>query len=174
MEKAVIIEILTYASIIGLLFLCYRKLAKPRTMEIYATLLIALFLYASLSKLFLFRIYLYDLGRTPLIGPYAPVVSVLLPATEIGICALIYFERTRTIGLYAYLTLMVAFTLYVAFIITVVKETPCTCGGLIRELNWRQHLRFNLFFVALSGVTVWLWRKVKKYEAGPGRRLSLG
>lgn len=137
---------------------------KQIVIEIISYAFILLFAYTALSKLFMYPISLHDLERSPVISPLALPLSILLPALELTICGLLMFDKTRMMGLYASLILMVVFTLYVAFIITIVKKTPCSCGGLIRDLTWRQHLVFNIVFTMLAGIAVWLKRRMPKKD----------
>jgi len=74
-----------------------------------------------------------------------------LPFTELAIVALLIFDRTRLAGLYAAFIVMIAFTFYTAVVLMhVFKYIPCSCGGIIKNLSWQQHLVFNLFFVLIS------------------------
>ncbi|WP_442892031.1 hypothetical protein [Chryseobacterium sp. VD8] len=31
---------------------------------------------------------------------------------------------------------------------------PCSCGGVIKNLTWPQHLIFNLFFVVITSLAI--------------------
>lgn len=127
-------------------------------------LFVLLFVYTALSKLFLFHIYLYDLGRSPWIGKYANVLSILVPGLELGISVSllhsVLYNKPVTKGLYGALILMVAFTIYVAGILTLTTSRPCTCGGIIRELTWPQHLVFNIVFTILAAIGIALQRSI--------------
>lgn len=45
---------------------------------------------------------------------------------------------------------MVLFTAYIAMILTLADYVPCSCGGVLEDMSWEQHLWFNGFFVLLS------------------------
>jgi hypothetical protein len=34
------------------------------------------------------------------------------------------------------------------------KNLPCSCGGIISKLSWKQHIIFNLFFIVLSVIGI--------------------
>ncbi|PTT04260.1 hypothetical protein DBR11_00055 [Pedobacter sp. HMWF019] len=133
---------------------------KDITIDVISYAIILLFVYAALSKLFMYNIYVYDLNRSPFIAPYASLLSLTLPVTELSIAALLLFERTRLYGLYGATILMILFTIYVGAILGFVpnKDKPCTCGGLIRELTWPQHFIFNIFYTVLAASGIWLQR----------------
>jgi hypothetical protein len=124
---------------------------KETTIKIICTLLVFLFVYAAISKLTDFVGFTIDMNNQPLPRFLKPILVWAVPATELGITALLIFDTTRLAGLYASLVLMAAFTFYTAVILLhFFKYIPCSCGGIIKNLSWQQHLVFNLFFVLIS------------------------
>jgi hypothetical protein len=127
--------------------------------QIIAALLIMLFLYASLSKFLDFRTFIGEMNNQPLPNALTPFLVWTIPSLEIGIALALLFERTRLAGLYTSFVLMALFTIYAgAILLHFFAYVPCSCGGVISQLNWRQHLVFNLFFVALSVIGILLQR----------------
>lgn len=118
-----------------------------------------LFLYTSFNKLMAFDYYLYDLKRSPLLGHYATIISILIPTVELLVAGLLLLEKTIRGGLLGSLGLMVLFTIYVGYVIFFATYRPCSCGGIIRNLTWPQHLVFNIFFLALSILGLFLQRR---------------
>jgi putative oxidoreductase len=126
-------------------------LKKQVLIECASALLIMLFLYASLSKFLDFSAFLNEMRNQPFPTSWAPFVVWIIPCTEIAISALLIFDRTRLLGLYGSLALMGIFTLYsIAILLHLFHYVPCSCGGVIKHLTWRQHLVFNIFFLALA------------------------
>jgi putative oxidoreductase len=109
-----------------------------------------LFLYTAFSKLMSYDHYMIDLKRSPLLKHYAIIIGILLPATELLVAGLLLLEKTSRSGLFGSLVLMTFFTVYVSYVLIFTTSWPCTCGGIIRELSWPQHLVFNLVFLVLS------------------------
>jgi len=67
--------------------------------------------------------------------------------------------------LYASLILMMAFTIYtVTVLLHAFRYVPCSCGGVIKKLTWPQHLVFNLFFVAISLLGIWLKKRDAQHD----------
>lgn len=124
---------------------------------------ILLFVYTALSKWFAFSIYLYDLKRSPELAAFALSISIVFPAAELITAAFLLFSRTRMIGLWGAFILMLLFTIYVGWVLLYASELPCTCGGIIRELSWPNHLIFNLTFTILGALGIWLEKQ------NPGR-----
>jgi hypothetical protein len=132
--------------------------------EIISSLLILLFLYASVSKWLAFKLFIGEMNNQPFPNWLTPFLVWSIPFIEVIIAIGLIFEKTRVPAFYASLFLMLAFTIYsVAILLHAFKYIPCSCGGVIRKLTWPQHLFFNLFFVGISLVGIYL----KKREPVP-------
>lgn len=132
--------------------------------EIISSLLILLFLYASVSKWLAFKTFIGDMNNQPFPNWMTPYLVTIIPVAEVLIAVGLIFEKTRVPALYASLVLMMAFTIYTVTVLAhLFKYVPCSCGGVIKKLTWPQHLFFNLFFVAISILGIWL----KKRDSQP-------
>jgi putative oxidoreductase len=119
--------------------------------ELISSLLILLFLYASVSKWLAWRTFIGDMNNQPFPNWMTPFLVWTIPTVEVLIAVALIFEKTRVKAFYASLFLMSAFTIYtVAILFHAFRYIPCSCGGVIRKLTWPQHLFFNLFFVGIS------------------------
>jgi hypothetical protein len=49
---------------------------------------------------------------------------------------------------------MCIFTVYIGCMLLFAPDLPCSCGGIIRQLSWKQHLLLNLFLLVLAGIAV--------------------
>ena len=129
-------------------------------LECISALLILLFLYASVSKFLDFKTFFKEMDNQPLPNSWTPFLVWFIPCSEILLSLALLFERTRLLGLYGSLVLMGLFTIYAILILShVFPYVPCSCGGVIKRLTWRQHLVLNLFFVTLSVIGVIAQRK---------------
>ena len=129
-------------------------------LECISALLILLFLYASLSKFMDFYTFTGEMLNQPLPHYLSRFLIWFIPITEILLCIALLFERTRLLGFYGSLGFMTLFTIYSLFIVfNFFGRIPCSCGGVIKRLTWKQHIVFNLFFVALSVGGVILQRR---------------
>ena len=128
--------------------------------EIISSLLILLFLYASISKWLAFKLFIGEMNNQPFPNWITPFLVWSIPFIEVLIAVGLIFEKTRVHALYASLFLMLAFTVYtVAILLHAFKYIPCSCGGVIRKLTWPQHLFFNLFFVGISILGIMLKKR---------------
>lgn len=121
--------------------------------------LVMLFVYTALSKLMTYSFYLSDLKRSPQLGAFAEIISIVVPTAEILAAGLLIIDRTRLLGLYTAFLLMLIFTGYVAWVLAFAEELPCSCGGIIRELSWPNHLILNIVFLISSIFGIILQRK---------------
>jgi putative oxidoreductase len=128
--------------------------------EIISSLLILLFLYASVSKWLAFKLFIGEMNNQPFPNWMTPFLVWSIPFIEVVIALGLIFEKTRIPALYASLLLMSAFTIYtIVVLLHAFKYIPCSCGGVIRKLTWSQHLFFNLFFVGISILAIVLKKR---------------
>jgi putative oxidoreductase len=133
--------------------------------EVIASLLVLLFLYACGSKWADFTIYVGDMNNQPFPNELTSWLVWTIPPIELAIALAIAFERTRLVGFYASLVLLLIFTIYtIAVLLHAFKYIPCSCGGIIRKLSWPQHLVFTLFFAGLSLVGSVLLRRLQQKD----------
>ena len=119
-------------------------------------LYILLFVYAAISKLLEFEDFQTQLGQSPLLGAFAEWVSYGVVIVELLSAILLVFDRTRKAGLLFALTLMIMFTTYIIIILYFTTFTPCSCGGVIESLGWKEHLIFNIVFILLASCALYL------------------
>jgi putative oxidoreductase len=132
---------------------------KKTLVELISALFILLFVYTAASKFYDFEQFNYTLSVSPLIGKLSPAVAWGLPLTEIGISLLLFFPKTRRLGLWGSLIIMILFTVYIGYLSYFASNRPCSCGGVLKQLTWEQHFIFNIFFTLLAALGLWLNRK---------------
>ena len=127
---------------------------SKRIVDIVSFLYIFLFVYAAISKLIEYDIFVSQIGQSPMLSDYATVFAWMVPLSELIIVAMIASQRFKQIGLYAAFGLMVMFTAYIAIILQYEHDIPCSCGGILDQMGWTEHLVFNIAFVVLGAVGV--------------------
>lgn len=131
--------------------------------EVICLLYILLFVYAAVSKLLDFENFQVQLGQSPLFSAFAHWLAVLVPLVEILLVLLLSFHKSREIGLLFSYALMVAFTSYIYIILNYSSFVPCSCGGILEKMGWRQHLFFNLSFIVLGFLGILMLAKKNVY-----------
>lgn len=114
-----------------------------------------LFFYAAVSKLMDFERFQVQLAQSPMFGNYSNGGVYLTIASELTVVFMLLLKRYRLTGLYAALGLMTAFTVYIYAILNYSDSIPCSCGGILENMDWNTHLLFNLLCVALAIVGVY-------------------
>ncbi len=130
-----------------------------------ATCFILLLVYAALTKLLDYQKFVVQIGQSPLLTNYASFIAWLIPAVEILIAVLLAWPRFRLVGLYGAFILMVMFTAYIAAILSFSEDIPCSCGGVLEQLGWKEHLVFNVVFILLALAGIVLTSQSNKPEA---------
>lgn len=148
-------------------------LKRKIILEIIYGLFILLFLYTAVSKLSNRDGFESVISRSPLIKNNAPIVSWGVPLLELVIVVSLLLPKLRHIGLWLSTALMVLFTGYLFYIIYFTPELPCSCGGVLRYLTWKQHLVFNLFFTALGIWGIWLNKPTKNNDQAIQHQISI-
>ncbi|MBT2561706.1 hypothetical protein J7E50_12750 [Pedobacter sp. ISL-68] len=119
---------------------------------------IFLFLSSAYSKLLNHEQFVQGLKAVSFLRPVASELSWLVPVIETSIAALLIMPRTTWYGLIGFAVVMVAFTIYIAGMMIWADKLPCSCNLFIEKLSWSQHLIFNIGFVFLSIIALWLGR----------------
>lgn len=129
---------------------------KKNIVELICLLYILLFVYASVSKLLQIEHFRIQIGKSPLLSAFAEIVAWGVPISEIVISLLLMMPKLRRTGLWLAMGLMSMFTTYIFIILNFSSYIPCSCGGILEKMGWKEHLIFNLVFVFLAAIALWL------------------
>lgn len=138
------------------------SLRRHIAVEIIASLLIILFIYTGLNKMMDYSSFKFTLGRSPFIQHINGLIAAVLPTAELLIALALVIKRTRLIGLYASYFLMVLFTGYIWIMLQYAYDLPCSCGGVLAQLSWNDHLLFNSTFTLLALIGVLLQSRINR------------
>lgn len=122
-------------------------------------LLILLFSYAALSKLMDYHLFIGQLKSSPLLKPIAGILVWFIPCVEFYVVVLLLVQEWKKSGMILSSILMLLFTTYIAIMLMFFEKIPCSCGGVLQNLSWHQHLVFNVIFLILALVGTVLIRK---------------
>lgn len=132
---------------------------KTLISEIISFLFILLWVYASVSKLLDYQTFKIQLSQSPLAFPVAPFTAWFIPLIELLLAFGLILPRTRLYALFGSFSLMILFTFYIWFITEFSDNIPCSCGGILQDMNWNQHMLFNILFVIASLTAVLVYPK---------------
>lgn len=134
---------------------------KSKFLNLFAFLFILLWIYAATSKILELEQFRIQISQVAFLKPLAGILIVLVPFIEYVLAFLLLLNKTRALGLLGSAILMSLFTIYIAGMIHFSPQLPCSCGGIINNLTWQQHLLFNLLFTGLGITGVFLQRQYK-------------
>jgi hypothetical protein len=96
---------------------------------------------------------------------------VAVPAVEVLVAATLIFPKTRLAGLYGCFLLMVMFSTYIVIILNFSQYVPCSCGGILENMSWSQHLVFNIVCTGLAATAVIIYPVHAQNQYVLGRRV---
>jgi len=145
------------------------------SIQLISILLITLWVYTALNKAMDINLFRSQLIMQPFPSGLAGILIWFLPAIELLVASLLMFSKTKKAGMLLSFLLMLVFTSYVALaVIGYWENIPCSCGGVLNQLGWKDHLWFNLFFTALSATGIYLLRQSHRKEGLQQAALSGG
>lgn len=112
--------------------------------------LIVLFVYTSASKLMNSHQFAASLAKLPLLKVFTSVFALGIPLVEAAVAVLLINPSTIKYGIKSSLILMISFTIYLGYALLSGLNLPCSCGGVISALSWKEHLYFNITVIGFS------------------------
>lgn len=125
------------------------KKIQPIFVQGVSYFFILLFIYAAVSKLMDFENFQIQLAQSPIVSAYAGFISYTVIIAELIVAVLLIFSSTRLFALYSSMAIMMAFTIYIYLILNFSEFVPCSCGGILEKMGWKEHLIFNIVCVLL-------------------------
>jgi uncharacterized membrane protein YphA (DoxX/SURF4 family) len=142
----------------------FNGLKKINILDIILVLFAVLFVYAAVSKLLTYDEFKAQISKSPLIARHEWWIAWVIPISEILIAVMLFIPRIQIIGLYSAFSLMFIFTIYIGFMLAFTPNLPCSCGGILNKMGWKEHLFFNIGFTILSIVGIVLFNRQRKIE----------
>jgi hypothetical protein len=138
--------------------------------DLVTSLLLLLFLYTSVSKFLDYDKFVFQmrLAPFPLMKTLAPILGWLMPIIEILICiglaAGFFYGKLKINALYSSVILLIIFDIYIGTMLLSGSNLPCTCGEIISQMGWGQHLLFNAFFIITGIISISIFNKKQSFD----------
>lgn len=121
-------------------------------------LLIILFMYAGLTKIWEDDLFYVNLVNSPVLRnqSLALIASWTVPLLEILTGVLLIIVKTVLKGFYLALFLLLVYTLYLIDLLFFSSAIPCTCRAFFQFLGWYGHLYFSIgcmFLIILAVIS---------------------
>lgn len=128
-----------------------------------AAIMIMLFLYTAISKLLDIEEFRRQLSNQELPSWSKDTLLWLIPGSEMLVSLLLAISSTRLKGFYGAAVLMFFFTGYMGLVVIgFFDRVPCSCGGVLKGMDFGTHLLFNAFFLALAVLGIVLFHSQNK------------
>ncbi|SEW51592.1 MauE/DoxX family redox-associated membrane protein [Chitinophaga arvensicola] len=138
---------------------------KKILQELCIAMLVILFVYTASIKLMKFEEHSLAMKAQPLLPWLQNFLIYAVPFSEIIAVILLAIAKLRRVGLFLTTALLISFTGYVVLVnLNYYGRIPCSCGGVISSFSWQQHLVFNMFFVIISVVAIYLDYQIDKND----------
>jgi hypothetical protein len=122
---------------------------KQHASTAITSLLVFLFAYTAVSKILDHQSFLSVLQQIPVISMGAGILAWAIPSAELCIVLLLLFKPTRLLALHCSSLLLIVFTIYLIYMVLSMQHLPCSCGGIISRLSWKQHIMLNIALIVL-------------------------
>lgn len=141
---------------------------KSVVVDAISYLLVLLFTYTGVTKLWDQHAFMVQLRQHPLLHDHVAYFVPTIPAIEVLIVFCLLIPRFRRKALVASAVLMGIFTIYVAYMVIRYPrvDLPCSCGGVMRLMSWPQHLVFNACFTVMAIIAVVMDRSNRQEFTG--------
>jgi uncharacterized membrane protein YphA (DoxX/SURF4 family) len=127
---------------------------KFNFLDIVCVLLAILFVYAALTKLMVFDEFKAQISKSPLIMHHSWWLVWAVPTVELVVSAILFIPRLRLFALYSSFFIMFVFTIYIGFMLLFSPNLPCSCGGILSTMGWKEHFFFNVAFTTIAAVGI--------------------
>lgn len=125
--------------------------------DFIATILIILWSYTGLEKLFHFERSRKSLHNQTFPAELSEVLVYVVPGLELLLALLLLFSVTRWWGYLGSALLLTVFITYVGLIwVGAFPRVPCNCAGLIDSMGWAAHFWMNLGLIGISIFGIWI------------------
>ncbi len=147
-------------------------MAKKLINETIVLFFIVLFAYAGAIKLTRYSLTRAEIRESPLFHSVAGLLAWLVPSIELVVAVMLLIPRLRLSGLYSTTALMIAFTLYIGILLVFSEQLPCSCGGIISGLSWKQHMLFNLGATAAALTSLFIEKRSTFSRDGARKQIA--
>jgi hypothetical protein len=135
---------------------------KGRTViELIASALIVLFLYAAFSQVIFHKTYLAQFNHSTSSGLLSGIIVWTLPVLQLLLIWLLWRSQTRLAGLISALVAVSLFTIYLFIMLPAGSKSACRCGELWQKASLEVNILFNLAIILLSAVGIILVGRLK-------------
>jgi|GEM_PF-6460506 hypothetical protein len=129
--------------------------------ELLASALIVVFLYAAAVQFVYHETYFSQLNRPRTGKVFAYIISYLLPLVHVLLAWLLWRPAKRLAGFVCAMAVMSLYTIYLFVMLPAGSKAQCHCGELWQGASLELNILFNLAVILLSAVAIILMGRFK-------------
>jgi len=126
-------------------------------------ILSGLLLYTATKKLMDIEAFSAHLELLPYAGETAAdILTIGVMLVEYALGFIILYRPQDARGYLMIVSLMLAYTGYIYYILHHAPFLPCSCQGAFKALSWEMHYVINAVVAVVAGLAIWRTLKIKK------------
>lgn len=125
---------------------------KEYVISIIILLLVVMWVFASFSKFLDFDTFQRQLRGGYITSSAGTLLAYFLPIVQLVIAVLLLTKRWQFIGMSLSLILLIAYTLYIIYILIWAPTIPCSCISIFRGVTWYDQLKINTLLLLINTV----------------------
>jgi hypothetical protein len=129
--------------------------------ELIASALILLFLYAAISQVIIHDTYYTQLSRSLGNGLFAGIIAWSIPVVHLLLAWLLWKPQRRLAGLICSLGAAGLYTIYLFIMLPLGSKAACQCGELWQTTSLEINILFNLAVILLAAIAIILMGRLK-------------
>lgn len=129
--------------------------------ELLASALIVLFLYAAAVQLIFHETFFLQLNRPRSGRVFAYIISWSIPMVHVLLAWLLWRPAKRLAGFICSLAVVSFYTIYLFVMLPAGSKSSCQCGELWQNASLEVNILFNLFVILLSAIAIILMGRLK-------------
>lgn len=132
------------------------KFGKEIILWIISILIALMWAAAAFGKLKDLEDFQFQLGQSPLLQGFEEIITWVVPYGELFLAVVLIYPATRLFALYTSIFLLSLFITYIVALLKFSYYVPCACSGFAEGLSWKGHVVFNIAFMALAIIAIFI------------------
>lgn len=136
---------------------------KARTViEVIASLLIVLFLYAAATQVVSHPAFQSQINRNLSNAALSGIIAWLIPAIQLAMVLLLWRPATRLAAFSCAMAIVSCYTVYLIMMLPAAYKSFCNCGELWRQARLEVNILVNLAIILLAATAIILTGRFKE------------
>lgn len=135
---------------------------KKTMTEIIIFLLILMWVYTFVSKIFDFDTFKRQINGAYLLSRVGFILPYLLQALHLIIFVMLISKFWRKTGVIASLALLILYSTYLIYILKFAPSIPCSCIAVMRGMNWNDQLYLNFIAITINTIGLITFLSLKR------------